>query len=144
MEASFAVNTTWKELSYGCSSNATDEYIPCNLTELIFNAPCNYSALLNCTAVNSTLPVVHSVDSTAYQETINPSALYTGYVRIAMTLLLGVIGNVIVINVVGHLKKKRNAEDIYVLSLALTDIVASLVFSTDIVIIIADICDGDC
>ena len=59
------------------------------------------------------------------------------YVLYSLVLLFGVFGNAMVFYVLGYRKKKRNSGDIYVLSLACADFLASLfmpmVFLNDLI-----------
>ena len=52
-----------------------------------------------------------------------------------MTLLSGTIGNAFLFYVVGVLKKKRNSEDVYVLSLASADFMTSLAADVEYILL---------
>ena len=58
---------------------------------------------------------------------IQGAAKYICYIINGLILFFGIFGNSIVFYVVGYQKKKRNSGDIYILSLACSDILASLV-----------------
>ena len=133
MNVSFAENSTG--LAYGSKSNT-----------LNLSISCHHSASLNLTAVNSKGPRVGLIKySIIPRAEISPTILYMSHVRHAMTLLFGVIGNALVLYVVGYLKKMRNPADIYILSLASADLVPSLVMAIRWVLTFVDVkCYNKC
>ena len=58
---------------------------------------------------------------------VEGAAKYVCYVFYALVLFFGIFGNIIVFYVVGYRKTKRNSGDVYILSLACADFLASLI-----------------
>ena len=65
--------------------------------------------------------------STSYEfAPVQGEAKYICYVFYGLVLFFGVFGNITVFYVIGYRKKKRNSGDIYILSLACADFLASV------------------
>ena len=92
----------------------------------------NLSLLSNSTAVarlNSILPPSSSDNTINGSNGLAPvqgAAKYVSYIVYTLMLFFGIFGNLIVFYVLGYRKKKRNPGDIYILSLALADLLAAL------------------
>ena len=120
MEVEIGVNTTLEEL-----------IAHCNLTMFNFSVPFNDTTLLDWDdlnfCLNSTLLVETTEISTESIHPVRGGAKYIWYILYVLVLLSGIFGNILVVYVIGYLKKKRNSGDIYILSLACADFFASLV-----------------
>ena len=107
-----------------------DEY---NATSYNSSVPVINSSLYNWNNVscgNSSLPSFDSTDWTNFTyEFVSPvkgAGKYICYVFYGLALFFGIIGNMIVFYVIGYRKKKRNSADIFILSLACADFLASM------------------
>ena len=110
------------------------QFDSCNTSVINTSLPLiNSSTYLNLNTficLNSSLRQTNSreVPSLFYEfAPIQGSAKYICYVVFGLVLFFGIFGNIIVFYVVGYEKKKRNSGDIYTLSLACSDILASMV-----------------
>ena len=93
---------------------------------------CNSSSVnlsrINC--LNSTLLPIKSgtAGNNPFEFTpVHGAAKQFCYVFYGLVLFFGVFGNIIVFYVLGYRKKKRNSGDVYILSLACADFLASLI-----------------
>ena len=92
----------------------------------------NTSLFINSTAVarmNSILLPSGSANNINGSNGLVPvqgAAKYISYIVYVLMLFFGTFGNLIVFFVLGYRKKKRNPGDIYILSLALADLLAAL------------------
>ena len=135
MEASFAEKTNRAEKTYNSNSIASNS-----------SKACNHSTMPTGTAVTSTNPEEHSKEQiTTPMQNTYPLVFTITITCHALISLLGIIGNALVFYVLGYLKKKRNTEDIFVLSLATADIVPSLLVAANIMVIfMKEKCDRKC
>ena len=132
-DASFTENTPRTELAYDCNSGAINLSVPYSHSTLLSST--------NSTAVDSTLPPLNLKYSSTYYQKVR----YIENVSLAVTFLFGIIGNALVLYVVGYVKKKRNSEDVYVQALASADFITSLMATARR--ILAEIrftCDRNC
>ena len=104
-----------------------------NGTSYNFSVPLTNSSYFNWnngSCRNKSLVSFDSIDwtNTTY-EFISPvqgAAKYICYVFYVLVLFFGIFGNMLVFYVIGYRKKKRNSGDIFILSLACADFLASL------------------
>ena len=88
------------------------------------------SHLMKLTCQNSSTSLTNSTVKLNFSSSIpliDGAAKYICYVFYGLILPIGVFGNSVVVYVVGFRKKKRNSGDIYTLSLACADFLATLV-----------------
>ena len=107
-----------------------------NISLVNSSLPFINSSLLNVSNVsilNSSLELKYSGDPKNGPEVIVPvhgAAKFISFIVYGLILVSGILGNTIVLYVLGYRKKKRNSGDLYVLSLAWTDLLASLIVAT--------------
>ena len=110
----------------------TQQFHVCNYTIIMNVFPLfNLTSLNMNTAIslNSTLQPTKSDGTTSISYEFAPvqgEAKYICYVFYALVFFFGVFGNIIVFYVIGYRKKKRNSGDVYILSLACADFLASV------------------
>ena len=85
--------------------------------------------MINATLFNSIQHPTVSIDTGIISHEFAPvqgTAKYICHIVYGLVIVFGIVGNIIVFHVVGYRKKKRNPCDKYILSLACTDFLASL------------------
>ena len=92
-------------------------------TMLLNSSVSTHSA--NFTFLNSNVTLTNSSSDATYSA-LPIAAKYTCYVFYGIVLLFGTLGNILVFYVIGYRKKRRNSGDVYMLSLASADFLASL------------------
>ena len=98
-----------------------------NGTSYNFSVPFINSSVFNVSFENKSFDPMDSLNIT--YEFISPvqgAAKYICYVFYGLVLFFGIFGNMLVFYVIGYRKKKRNSGDIFILSLACADFLASL------------------
>ena len=95
------------------------------MNTLLFNSSASMHPTINFTFMNSNITLTNS-SLDAMHSALPVAAKYACYVFYGMVLFFGTLGNILVFYVIGYRKKKRNSGDIYMLSLASADLLASL------------------
>ena len=81
---------------------------------------------MNVSNVTVEYPTLRNV-SYEFNPTPEGPVMYITYIVYGIVFFFGIIGNIIVLYVVGYRKKKRNSGDLYVVALACTDFLSSVI-----------------